>query len=626
MDNKKKICIAINRKNLLNKVRKFLNFFQKKTSFSLCFSNERVLISSFASEILLKFTMTIISSRWLRCRIWKLLTVRIFLIFTFCFIVLEMTIGLPIYKQETQGLIQKNGIEIEDAQISGDKRVMHSLSRATKDLQKLELNESLYSNRIIHFDLKGAAPKVSYLKEVLRLMKRNGATGILLEWEDTFPFNGSLADNRNSDAYTVEEVRDLLKTAKSLNLDVIPLVPTFGHLEWILKIEKFRQYRQNDMFPQVICLADNDGVSIVLEAIRQVIQFHLPFGITYFHIGADEAFQFGECLKDRQWLEANKGKGKDNLAAMHLAKIAIYIKRLIPNVRVLAWYDMIKSFESTLIKLYRLDQLLEVVVWDYSETLQQQNVVWGSSAYKGANEPSSEFLDLKHYFRNNKAWIAHRKIYGSLFHTFRGLIITGWQRYDHFAVLCELLPVGLPSAVLNLLVAKTGDSFSTESIINATSAALNCTSKISLEYMNSFDSCNFPGVELFNAIHSLRDYIKVIKHEVFESHQVKGWLSRFNVRHGYTQLWYLVELENSIEIYVDEMLNMAKMIQSLMQPIFRKHTIDEWLYEYIDPITEQLMELLQQISQLKMRRTFTVRNFNIRRQNFDIKRRTYYIS
>lgn len=73
----------------------------------------------------------------------------------------------------------------------------------------------------------------------------------MIEWEDTFPFGGILAENRNSDAYTVEEVRDLLQTAKSLNLDVIPLVPTFGHLEWILKVEKFRQYRQNDMFPQV---------------------------------------------------------------------------------------------------------------------------------------------------------------------------------------------------------------------------------------------------------------------------------------------------------------------------------------------------------------------------------------
>uniref|UniRef100_A0AAF5PT78 beta-N-acetylhexosaminidase n=2 Tax=Wuchereria bancrofti TaxID=6293 RepID=A0AAF5PT78_WUCBA len=605
--------------------------------------------------------MNIISrSRWLRCRIWRFFTIRTFLIFIFCCIILEITLGLPSYKQE-------DDVHTEYPRDFDSKEVTHSPFKTEKPVQELvekkddrkskletiapfkqplaslqsvrmrnqdeaqnstkaSYDESFYANRIIHFDLKGAAPKISYLKEVLRLIKANGATGILLEWEDTFPFSGILAENRNSDAYTVEEVRNLLETAKSLKLDVIPLVPTFGHLEWILKVEKFRQYRQNDMFPQVICLADDDGVSVVLEAIRQVVQLHQSFGITYFHIGADEAFQFGECLKDRRWLKENKNKEKDHLAAMHLAKIANYIKTLIPNVRVLAWYDMIKLFESSLIELYHLDKLLEVVVWDYSETLQQQNeftwnslaakfpIVWGSSAYKGANGPLSAFLDLKHYFRNNKSWITHRKAYGTLFRTFRGLIITGWQRYDHFAVLCELLPVALPSVVLNLLVAKAGDKFSTQSIIKAATAALNCTSRISLEYMHSFDSCNFPGVELFSVIHSLRNHIKVIKSEVFESHQVKGWLNRFNIHHGYTQLWYLLQMKSIIEMHISDMLNLTKMVQSLMQPIFRKNTIDEWLYEYTDPIIEQLRELLQHISELKMQRTFAVRNFDIKRK------------
>ena len=32
----------------------------------------------------------------------------------------------------------------------------------------------------------------------------------------------------------------------------------------------------------------------------------------------------------------------------------------------------------------------------------------------------------------------------------------GWSRYDHFAVLCELLPASLPSLVINLMVASLG--------------------------------------------------------------------------------------------------------------------------------------------------------------------------
>ena len=30
---------------------------------------------------------------------------------------------------------------------------------------------------------------------------------------------------------------------------------------------------------------------------------------------------------------------------------------------------------------------------------------------------------------------------------FQGIVITGWSRYDHFAVLAELLPAAMPSLV-----------------------------------------------------------------------------------------------------------------------------------------------------------------------------------
>uniref|UniRef100_A0A915C4Z2 Beta-N-acetylhexosaminidase n=1 Tax=Parascaris univalens TaxID=6257 RepID=A0A915C4Z2_PARUN len=106
-----------------------------------------------------------------------------------------------------------------------------------------------YDNIIVHFDLKGAPPKVAYLKQVLELIKHNGATGILIEWEDTFPFTGIFEDIRASNGYTMAEVKEMLSHAQKLELDIIPLVQTFGHLEWILKVAKFRKYRQSDMYP-----------------------------------------------------------------------------------------------------------------------------------------------------------------------------------------------------------------------------------------------------------------------------------------------------------------------------------------------------------------------------------------
>uniref|UniRef100_A0A8C2TGV3 Hexosaminidase D n=1 Tax=Coturnix japonica TaxID=93934 RepID=A0A8C2TGV3_COTJA len=46
--------------------------------------------------------------------------------------------------------------------------------------------------RLVHLDLKGAAPRVSYLEQLFPLLSRLGANGILIEYEDMFPFKGEL--------------------------------------------------------------------------------------------------------------------------------------------------------------------------------------------------------------------------------------------------------------------------------------------------------------------------------------------------------------------------------------------------------------------------------------------------
>lgn len=144
--------------------------------------------------------------------------------------------------------------------------------------------------RIVHLDLKGAAPKVFYFELFFRLIKNLGATGVLIEWEDTFPYSGPLEIVRSVNAYTEEEIRTILTWAKDMSLDVIPLVQTFGHLEWILKHTPFSKLREVERYAQVICLSNNEAVELVKTAIDQVMVFHKDQG-EFFHIGADEAFQ-----------------------------------------------------------------------------------------------------------------------------------------------------------------------------------------------------------------------------------------------------------------------------------------------------------------------------------------------
>ena len=46
------------------------------------------------------------------------------------------------------------------------------------------------SHRIVHFDLKGAPPSIDYMKKVVTMSKHLGATGVLIEYEDMFPWSG----------------------------------------------------------------------------------------------------------------------------------------------------------------------------------------------------------------------------------------------------------------------------------------------------------------------------------------------------------------------------------------------------------------------------------------------------
>lgn len=59
--------------------------------------------------------------------------------------------------------------------------------------------------------------------------------------------------------------------------------------------------------------------------LSQVAEVHKRFGMKFFHIGADEAFQFGICNGTIKQMQ--KQGGHDRVILWHISKTAKYLKR-----------------------------------------------------------------------------------------------------------------------------------------------------------------------------------------------------------------------------------------------------------------------------------------------------------
>lgn len=197
-------------------------------------------------------------------------------------------------------------------------------------------------HRIVHLDLKGAPFKVTFYSYLFPLLRSLGATGVLIEYEDMFPYSGELADIPATNAYSKNDIKTIQKKAKENNLKVIPLIQTFGHFEFVLKLEQYRDIREVESYPQVLCPSRNKSVQIVFKMIDQIVAAHPD--LRYLHIGADEVYQIGECSKCQEKI-ISKNWDKRQLFLSHVVKVAKYVREKHPDVMVLMWDDEFREIE-----------------------------------------------------------------------------------------------------------------------------------------------------------------------------------------------------------------------------------------------------------------------------------------
>ena len=323
-------------------------------------------------------------------------------------------------------------------------------------------------DRLVHLDLKGAPPsmKSSFWNEFCTwLVEKGRVTGLLIEFEDVLPIKlledlDSALPKKRRHVYSPQEAHILISVAQARGLKIIPLVQTFGHLEYLLKYNQLKSLREHPDYPDSICPAETSespSFSIVTQLIDQMMTFLRDFchaGGDAIHLGGDEVWQLGQGSRSRERLLA--GETRLDLYIRHIELITSHIKTKYPGMRTLLWDDMLRAISPA--EQQRISPLLrdslELVVWQYSpnpaEHLPQDlfsryssnynRPPWAATAFKGASSSCALLPDIANRISNHIGWTNI-----SSQNRFTGVVLTGWQRFDHYASLCELMPVSIPS-------------------------------------------------------------------------------------------------------------------------------------------------------------------------------------
>src|SRR5208283_2889398 len=94
-----------------------------------------------------------------------------------------------------------------------------------------------------HIDLRIQVMPMAALRRYVAALAEFGLNTLLIEWEATYPYD-QYAVVSNEYAYTREEVVSFVDYCARLGIEVIPLQQCFGHVEYILRHERFAHLRE----------------------------------------------------------------------------------------------------------------------------------------------------------------------------------------------------------------------------------------------------------------------------------------------------------------------------------------------------------------------------------------------
>jgi len=297
-------------------------------------------------------------------------------------------------------------------------------------LQTADAQQKDFAIKGFHLDLRIQVMKMDALKKFARTLSESGINTLIMEWEGTFPFEKHpLIPNRY--AYTKDEIQSFISYCGTLGIDVIPLQQSFGHVEYILRHERYKNLREDQKDYSQVCPSEEEGdKKLFTDLFREMAAMHPS---KYFHIGGDETYLLGHCEKCR------KKAAEEGISKLYIDHIKMLCDIVISLGKIpVLWADIALKYPEA---IKELPPQTVFVDWNYGwdmnnfgdheKLVQSGYEVWGAPALR--SHPDNYFLtEWEKHFRNIRDFIPVCRKLG-----YKGMVMTSWSTSGQYSPVFE---------------------------------------------------------------------------------------------------------------------------------------------------------------------------------------------
>lgn len=318
--------------------------------------------------------------------------------------------------------------------------------------------------KAFHVDLRAEVMTLPALKDLAKQLAAIDVNTIVMEWEATYPYEKH-ATLSNKYSYSRDDIKSFINYCSSLEIDVIPLQNCFGHVEYILRHDRYSNLREDRKEVSQVCpMKEVEAKAIFTEIFTEMAALHPS---KYFHIGGDETYLLGSCPLCSAKAEA---EGKSKLFVDYV-KVMCEIVTSLGKTPVL-WADILLKYPES------ADQLPKEAIfidWNYGWKKDKfgdtKNLIdlgipmWGAPSIRSG--PDNLYItQWKKHFDNISSFIPDCRNAG-----YKGIVMTSWSTSGQYGFSYEpgwevisMYPIRYvyPLSGFNILIAAYGEALKNE--------------------------------------------------------------------------------------------------------------------------------------------------------------------